>query len=324
MNETLKKKYIETRSKKYESTDTIAQAFKKFEPYEEDFNKDLCMFDVLEIHKAYTGIHSRSFESLSNIHSQVLAYATWCMSYGKRYFKDELKGYKSNYYAALHTDDIHRMMGNAEANRIITRKELLDKCKRLPNASDAFILLCLFEGLKGKDYSEIREIIWDDFKGNKLTIHPGRISDLYGDIIPPERTITVSDELIYYADKARKETNYKALVNISVLTPLSTEPYIVKRTQKASNCDVQPKLTRRIVEILSYKKDIDDPDLSASDIRNSGKVYYLNQIIKQKKKDSYSVVFGSEYQEICERFDDNIQRQTFWNKYQSRLVSYAP
>lgn len=320
MNEKLKEKYIEARLKKFDSVDTVKQAFKKFEKYEEKFNKDLCMFDVLEINYAYRDIQSRSFESLSNIHSQILGYATWCIKYGKRNFKDELKGYKTNYYAALHTDDIHRMMDNVEANRIITRKELLDKCKLLPNASDAFILLCLFEGIKGRDYSEIREIIWDDFKGNVLTIHPGRISELYGDIIPDERQLTVSNELLNYANKARTETEYKTLVNININTPLSVEPYIVKRTQRAYNTGIQPKLTRRIVEILNYKRERSDPELSASDIRNSGKVYYINKLIKDTKKDAYSVVFGNEYQEVCVRFDDNIQRQTFWNKYHTKLI----
>jgi len=313
MNE-IKQKYLEL--KKATKSDVITRAFTKFAKYEDKYKKDLSLFTIKEILDTYIALEFTSFELLSNINSQLNAYTEWCLSYGKHHY-EELKGLKINNYSSIHTNELHALIGNIEADKIITREELLEMAKELPNPSDAFILLCLFEGIRGRDYSEIREIKWEDFNGNKLHIVPGRIPKLYEGVnVPSERFITVSDELIAYADKCRFRTYYTPLIDTEKITELADEDFIVKRTKKARDWNKQPKLTRRIVEMLKYI----GADISASDVRDSGKVYYINDICKKHNIKGKDVVFGSYYHDICLRFNDNIQRQTFWNKYNSKLT----
>ena len=159
MNE-IKQKYLEL--KKATNSDVITRAFKKFAAYEDKYKKDLSMFTIKEILDTYIALKIDSFDLLSNMNSQLNAYTEWCLSYGK-YHYPALKGLKINNYSSIHSNELHALIGTKEADKIITREELLDMARKLPNPSDAFILLCLFEGLRGRDYSEIREIKWEDF-----------------------------------------------------------------------------------------------------------------------------------------------------------------
>ena len=315
MNENIKSAYLIYRNKSFKYSDTIERVFRKLSVKEDEYGKDLCMFNVKEIVESYEFIQTTSFNSLSNINSQILSYASWCLKNRKQF--PELTEYKKNNYESIHSDDIHAIVGTEEASHIITRKQVLDMAKQLPNASDSFILLCLFEGIRGKDYSEIREIKWEDFNGNMLTLTAGRLEDFYtkDDVIPKPRTIEVSDELIYYANKARFGTMYTPLMDTENMTELADENFIVKRTEKARNCHKQPKLTRRVVEMLNYVSD----GLSAADIRNSGKVHYVIENSKKKCISCKDYVFGEGYNDLCKHFDDTTQRQTFWNKYNSVL-----
>lgn len=313
MNEEIKEKYLEV--KKANKSDVITRAFTKFAKYEAKNKKDLCFFTIKEILDTYIALEINSFDLLSNMNSQLNAYTEWCLSYGKHHYP-ALKGLKINNYSSIHTNELHSLLGTKEADKIITRQELLDMARKLPNPSDAFILLCIFEGLRGRDYSEIREVRWEDFKGDKLHIVPGRIPQLYENVnVPSERFITVSKELIDYANKCRNRTDYRPLINLDKRTELIDEGFIVMRTKKARDWNTQPKLTRRIVEALSYV----GSNLSASEIRNSGKVHYINEVCKKKGIKGKDFVFGPYYNDLCTRFNDNIQRQTFWNKFKSKL-----
>lgn len=318
MNEQIKEEYLKTK----QFANNVRALFKRMESIEEDNNKDLCMFNIIEITEAYKKLDMKSFEMLSNFHSQLLAYSEWCLKNGKRKYK-ELDGCKINNYSAIHSYDLHAIMNDKETERIISREQLLDMAKELPNPSDAFILLCLFEGIKGNDYSEIREIKWDDFKGNILKIVPGRIKELHGSIIPSPRDIEVSDELILYANKSRFTSIYHPLTDgdgqvvydSDIITELSEENFIVRRTEKARKASKQPKLTRRIVAILAYTQ---HPELSSTDIRNSGKVYYTKKECERENISAEDFVLkGDNFSRINERFNDQTQRQTFWNKYHS-------
>lgn len=319
MNNELKDEYISTRESKNTYSNIIKLAFKKSEDIEEEKQKDVCMFNTKEIIELYEHFDISSFDHLSNIHSQLSSYANWCYKTGRKLFPKELSEYKKNCYPNIHSDDLHSIIGNKEAEKILTREEVLDIAKSLPNPSDAFILLCLFEGIHGKDYSEIREIMWEDFDGQTLHICPGRIEQLYTDtIIPQPRTVQVSQELIHYAQLSRFKLDYTPLIDSWRITDLADENFIIKRTEKARNCNKQPKLTRRVVEMLSYNG---NKNISAIDIRNSGKVYFINKRCEELGISGKDYLFSDYYKEVCEKFNDNIQRQTFWNKYNTLLTN---
>lgn len=318
-NEELKNAYLKSREGKYIYSNTIEKIFDRVGKYEEENNKDICMFNTKEIlvfYEQYSEDYKiNSFDYLSNIHSQLSSYAAWCLKNQKSY--PELAEYRKNNYVNVHSDDIHFIIGDREADKLITREELLDMCKEVPNPSDAFILIALFEGLHGRDYAELRELKWTDFDGNTVYIVPGRIPKLYEKVtIPNKRKLTVSDELINYANKCRFNTEYHSLVS-DVITELADEDFIIKRTEKARNCNKQPKLTRRIVEMFNY---LGRPNLTALDIRNSGKIHFINERCKEVGISGKEYVFGKYYSEVGEKFNDNIQRQTFWNKFHSRLT----
>lgn len=322
MNEELKEKYLDT--KEDEPRRKIELLFGKLEQYEDEIGKDLSCFNVVDISNMYTSLQT-TFDILSNHHSRLSAYTDWVIKEVKKYKLDI--PVKRNNYALIHTDELHEFAGTKDADGIITREELLKMIKKLPNVSDQFIVLCLFEGIRGVDYSEIREITMDSFKGNTLHIKTGSLHydhDARGNIEsssrrfkrPTERDIQVSDELIELARKASHETEYIPLVGEDYKPiNLVDEPYIIKRTQIARNKGTQPKLTRRIVKIFDYL----GGDLNANKVRNSGKVHYILEKAKELNKSTKEIVFGEEYNEMSYIFDDKIQRMTFWNKFESKL-----
>lgn len=80
-NEKLKKAYLDSVKDRYSSLRWQNDIFTKAEPYEEAFQKDLCMFSVEEFQKFLVGIYPSRYGYRVVIDSIIRRYVKWCVEH---------------------------------------------------------------------------------------------------------------------------------------------------------------------------------------------------------------------------------------------------
>lgn len=182
-NEERKLRYTEIReSSVIIQKDALKRMFNNIEESERRLNKDACEFLENEILAYYKTLGTRSLLSLTNINSQFSTYTDWCL--GKGYVTDG-----QNHYRVLVQKDLERCINLFAIETFsITREELVNQLRQLPNAREQFLILYIYE-VGMKDISEnLREMTLDWFEGNILHL--------------PDRDIVISDELKHFAEEA--------------------------------------------------------------------------------------------------------------------------
>lgn len=310
-NEKQKLDYIEDKSTKTKewSQAYLPRLFSKTCPYEKQIKKDVSNFVKEEIIKMYQAMQTYSFESLNNMHSQLSIYADFCVNNGVLV---------ENHYKEINIKQIYSLSDKPEVKeRIITREQLLDICRMMPNASDSFIFLCLFEGIKGNDYMEIRQIKKEDinFKEKTIRLRSGKLGGNNEYI----RTVNVSQELLDYARRSAREIEYEPLVGDGIrMVPLSeTDNHIVRQTKRAETQGIPPVFTRRILKMLNFQDIV--PGITATSIRYSGKLHFIKERCSELNIAAYDYVMKDYYLEVEKQYGENIPRSVVWNKYQSLL-----
>ena len=121
--------------------------------------------------------------------------------------------------------------------RIVKREDVLQWISTIKNPRDQFIILGLFEGIRGKDNIELSLLKPSDVKGNEVTLYGGRkiiISDKNFDIYfsPQDKSITNA-----VLPLIRNAKNY-----IYIPTFVLTEKRVTEELIKAKNRGVDVKI----------------------------------------------------------------------------------
>ena len=167
----------------------LRNTFDKTSKFEEKYGKDVCEWGLSEIISFYKYNNLYSIFSLATLNSTLRMYCDWCIS-------QMLVPDGQNHFSEVNNDILGTCINRKHINEsIISRDELLDKLSLLYNDQDRFILLALFEGIKGKYALEICNAKLTDIQGDKMQLCTGR-------------TVAVSKELARYARLAEEETDY--------------------------------------------------------------------------------------------------------------------
>ena len=210
-NESIKKRYIQ---EKENSTSTpnnyLERLFDKVKCFEEKYNKDVCCFTAYEIVDFYKTINISSLESLIVLNNHLSLYVQWCL-------QQNLVPDCQNHFDEINNDILVECINITSLKKaIITRETLNIWLSGSNNPSDAFTMLCLFEGIKGNDFCEILNLKMSDFSGNKVKLCTGR-------------EMIVSDKLIELAKITDATMEYHAVSKTNLrVYPLEEKGYIIK------------------------------------------------------------------------------------------------
>ena len=210
-NEELKRRFIDNRLAEVTlPVNYLSLQFKKVSKTEERLNKDICNFSFYEIIEYYKSLNTTSEGYLRVLNSQFSIYTNWCLAQNL-----VLDG--QNHFMELRREDYDGCTNKALKNLSLLSKEIIyDMVDQLPNPRDKFCLLCLFEGIKGKSFSDITLLKPEDFNGNMVTLPSGKI-------------IEVSDELVEIKDLTIATNVYYAMTGCKKREiPLMDLGYIIK------------------------------------------------------------------------------------------------
>lgn len=262
-NADIKEIYIE---KTRESTPTAEvfqrRFFNKAEKYEELWQEDLCNWNMDQIIEFYISLASRTGQTIYNINSIFKKYTNYCISinFTKTSF---------NYYEEINDDVIFKACTNNTAmeERIITRKELMDKIAFFANASDKYLCLALFEGICGAEKSELMNVELQHINGTVITLEPSK------------RELTISPELIVAIKDSCDEYEYSGVNDEGVAytqkfehTSGAYKNFVVVR--RGAQNDKARAISRRLKKI--------DPYLTTKALLDSGKIDMCKRLMEEK------------------------------------------
>lgn len=302
-NEVIKKRYIQEKEsntnipKKY-----LERLFNKTKAFEENLNKDISCFTAYEIIDFYKTISISTFETLLVMNNHLSLYTQWSL-------QENLVPDCQNHYAEIKNDTLLQCINTVKLDKsIITRKELYEWFAKLDNPGDKFVMLCLFEGIKGKEFCEIGNLKMSDFSGNSVRLCTGR-------------EITVSDRLVELAQETDSTLEH---YGSSRTYNLEDEGYILKKYPNCKSDSGDFQRGRRIYQRM-FKKfgpALDSKYTKPNDLAVSGMIEFINTRSEQLRITAREYLFSDYALEVKEKYcyDMKRLRVTFYKKYEEHLI----
>lgn len=306
-NEDIKKRYMQ---EKESTTSTpagyLTRLFKKSEVFETQLNKDICCFTAYEILDFYKTINISTMESLVVLNNHLLLYTQWCLQHN-------LVPDCQNHYTEINNDAIKKCINIVSFDKsIITRETLYTWIGKISNPSDAFIMICLFEGIKGNDFCEIAKLRMSDFSGNKVKLCT-------------EREITVSDKLIELAELTDNTMEYYPVNSErGRVYQLEDEGYILKKYHNSQEEPTSYQRGRRIYQKLlrNFVHLKVSEFMKPNSLTESGKIDYINRRAQEEGMSAKEFLYSDFVDEVCDKYEYDMKRLklSFLRKYEEYLI----
>ncbi|WP_346961360.1 hypothetical protein [Clostridium sp.] len=304
-NEDLKERYIkEINNEVILPNNYLRCQFNKVSNMEFELKKDICNFTAYEIIEYYKILNVSSFDSLIVMNSQFSKYTQWCL-------QENLVKDNQNHFLELTLEQIKNCVNKALFNKkIVSLDTILSWCEQLPNPKDQFIMLALFEGLKGKDFCDISRLKPEDIKGHTANLYTGR-------------SVELSSKLLNIIDDCMNENTYYSITGEGIKTmPLIFNGYIVKDYPNVkadvSEFQIGRKIYNSITRSLNYVGML--KYMSANSIFESGKLYMINKRAKELNMSAEEYIYSDYINEVEKKYNCKIVKSTFCLKYKEYLV----
>ena len=304
-NQELKERYrIEKESYTTVASHCFSSLFKKTEPFEERLDKDVSNFTTYEIINMYKTLAIMSLDTIATMNSNLSMYTQWCI-------QENLVNDYQNHFLEITRDMMVSFVNKlAMDKKVVTRKQVLDWCQQLPNPSDSFCLLGLFEGIRGEGYLELALAKMEDFHDNIFTAYNGR-------------KIVVSPKLIDYAEQSNGTLEYQSISqNMVKEVNLIDNGRVIKDYPNVRNSESLTVLRRRtqsrLARIFDYMGILEY--MNGNDIRMSGIIEMVNSRCEELNISGKDYIYGVGIEEIKRQYNYKVIPSMFMDKFGEYLV----
>lgn len=270
-NSDIKRQFIEDITINNDSRKTFYYMFVKTAKVEFEKSKDLFEMVTEELEEAYQVMKARTVTSAANYISNIYKYLEWAIENG--YTSSNLKDFEENIRGGYAEKFVSKSLTS-----YYTKEDLYEFFKDMDYVGDQAILLCMFEGIRGKGNSEIANMKVTDLKeiDNKYFI------DLYdSEKGTPRENFEISRDLYYLLLNLADTKSYTDKRGTQIF--LEETPYIFRRSivgRKSTSDKVNSSFFMN--KTVYYKKVFGNKNLQLKDIETSGMMYYLNEWLKEK------------------------------------------
>lgn len=297
-NADVKQRWINVKEENTISSDNYyGNKMDNAEPYEKLFNKDLCNFTVSEILDMYKGMNFYSPNTIYITNKLYADYTDWCINEG-------LVADSQNHYLLITREmTIDCVNVSAMKSRVVSRETVIDWCNQAWNAADRFLILGLFEGIKGNRYVDFTDTKIQDVEGNTIHLASGR-------------TLEFSDKLISYAYASHDENQW-IYYGSEAVSPLAAGDEIMRQVARAvSNTDQNKwhRIFMRSKRLFDYLGILGVVSMNA--IRISGAIDYINRNAKEEGVNAKTYIENHK-EEIEYRY---MKMYKFYETYKDFLV----
>ena len=292
-NEKRKQQFLDEKSVNAKISQNLQDAFSNAEQYEEKLGRDICEWTTREIIAFYKKLSTPYVQTLIVLHNALEQYTEWCLING-------LVRDNQNHFSEITTEAVCRCADiNALKDRVFSRKELLDELRELPNDSDKFIILGLFEGIPVKG-GVMNRITIEDLSGNELILRNEsgiRIA-----------TRTISPELCTIMYDANAETTYTSMASKHKTWPYDlSETTVIKTILSKKNAlrGSAAQLATRMRKSFNWQG---YDGVTMKSIMESGRLWFINKYCRENNLSSFSdAITNHDYRIIHEDIYGKIQ-----------------
>lgn len=302
-NEVLKNRYIEYKEEATIMPNGFAQrVFDSTNKFESNLKKDISCFTFYEILDMYKTWSEVSLNVLSTKNSLLLNYTKWCL-------QQNLIPDSQNHFEEFNTEILRGCLNTALKNKqIVDRTEIIRLIQDFKNPGDKFIILGLFEGICGKEFSEFYDIKVSDF-----TVVENEVFVL----LNSGRKIHVSKELYSLALSASEEEYYYSVGADSSFKFIPSDKII----KDFPNTDgLKDNFAQRVTsKIRRNMKANETPYITSHTLKESGRIDFIRK--KAEEKGISPKEFLLEHcEELEEQFNCKVPaRYTLYKKYKEYL-----
>lgn len=270
---------------------------------EKQLEKDLYDFNLFEVSNLMKLLAPTTAPSSRNQLQNIKKYIDWAIS-------NDLRFDNINPLLATMTEPFIERFVDHSRKYLFTDKEIDSIVGRIVNFQDSALIQCLFEGIMGRAYSEILNILQTDInpESNILIV---RNKPAFGSLV--EREVSISDKLLRLLQSAARQTTYSDNNGTSTgrvpIKELISNSYIIRPVDMhTKHMDVaDSSLVSRRIRVIS--KWFDYPYLSPNNIRKSGMLRYAKELMDKSGKFDRIEVSA-----VCQKFNIDV-------KGSARLVS---
>ena len=277
--------------------------FEKVSSMEERLEKDVSNFTFYEIIEYYKLINTHSMNVLQVLNSQFSLYTQWCL-------QNNLVNDGQNHFLEMRLEDYDKCVNKVLFNlKVVDKNTVLNWVGQLQNPRDQFILLGLFEGIKGKDFCELANLKPEDVNGNIVKLCTGR-------------TIEISNKLKHIIEECVEEVVYYSATGDRKKTmPLMNRGYVMKDypNTKDNVSDFQRgrqvyNSTQRIMQYIGVY-----PSVSANQIYESGKLDMIKTQAAKYGINCTDYIYSEHINEVKEKYNCTILAKSYIIKYKNYL-----
>lgn len=214
--------------------------FSKSKGAEQLYQKDLYLFTLKQLEDVFRNANPATLNSAVNIKSRLNSYLTWAIKNGRR-------SSNINPIQGLPNDWVKQFIDKS-FQRHLSEAEIFDLVEGLYNAQDQALVQCIFEGIMGQEFSEIRSINYKniDWLNNIIKVYDKKTESY--------REVKVSNRCMRYIENAYNQENY-----ISEDTELSKplvnfQDNVFKNTQWRSSKYLDVSHTNLMKRLYSIKE----------------------------------------------------------------------
>lgn len=302
VNKERKERYIGIRQENtIFSSSYLKLMFSKVSPYEDMYGKDCADFSYYEIKQMYIMLSEISTGILATLNSQMLQYTSWCLGEG-------LVQDKQNHYTEFHSKDYADLINTYAAKEfILSREHVLKLCDGLINPRDQFILLGMFEGLRGTAYSDIAYARMENIQekeggGHQIVLCSGRVADMSDKLYEYAKYADITS--VYVNEKTGRES--KLNVDDPTIIKNFCNTYSNSASRTAMNVNIAFNRLKRILQI---------DNINATQIVDSGRIDYIQRYCKKHDISIDDYIDHGDYTSLENQFGVKFNKYSFRQKY---------
>lgn len=271
------------------------RVFEKSRLLESKYEKDLYGFTATQIQEFYK-LLNLSLESLIVLNTNLTKYGNWALA-------NNLSIDGQNHFTEFNTELLNRCVSKAALQQsVLSLENFRDIIRQFDNYQDKFIYFCLFEGIKGKEFTDVINLKLEDIDQRNKT------AKLFSG-----RTIEVSQDFIDISIEADKETEYYTSYRPMKLIP---SLYIFKSKENTTKDQRSRNVQRTFSRMVESKR------INANAVFQSGLIHYLNKRAKERGCHVKDIIYDLDVcGDILNKYNFNMNtRGRFLMKYEDFLV----
>lgn len=262
---------------------SVKLLFRKSSGVEETLGKDLYDMTYAELSDVAYALEATTSTAVYNNVLKIEEYIKWASDVGYR------KG-NLNPFENTNKTEWSKQFVATRKNYYFTRKDIEDMTDELVNYPDKLVLLALFEGIKGKGFSEILNLKVSDIteKNGSHWVH------LYDDA-GKERDLEISEYLVEVIEKTNKQTEYFTNNGANkengkhISTEFVKSDKVLKKSNRGKQDDNDLTFTFINRKFIFFKEIFGMKFLKPKHITDSGIMHCANEMQEEKVLNSDSL-----------------------------------